>query len=63
MTGVQTCALPIYSPFLAPRRGERNEPAFVVEAFRTVAGLRGCAIDELGGLVLGNARRVFRLKG
>ena len=51
------------SPFLAPRRGERNEPAFVVEAFRTVAGLRGCAIDELGELVLGNARRVFRLKG
>jgi len=49
-------------PFLSPHRGERNEPAFVVEAYETVAGLRGCRAGELGGRVIRNARRIFHMK-
>ena len=48
------------SPFLSPRRGERNEPAFVVEAYRAVAGIRGCEVEELGAQVMENLIKLFR---
>jgi TatD DNase family protein len=49
------------SPFLAPppHRGKRNEPAFVVEVARTVAGLREVPLEALGGAVEANFRRLF----
>jgi TatD DNase family protein len=50
------------APYLAPppHRGKRNEPAFVVEVARHVAGLRGTSVEALGALALANYRRLFR---
>jgi TatD DNase family protein len=50
------------SPFLAPppHRGQRNEPAFVVEVARKVAALRGEALEETGAAAARNFRRLFR---
>jgi TatD DNase family protein len=49
------------SPFLAPPpyRGRRNEPAFVVEVARFVAGLRGVPPDTVGRAAAHNFRRLF----
>jgi TatD DNase family protein len=51
------------SPFLAPapHRGQRNEPAFVVETARYIAGLRSVSVDEVGTHTTANFRRFFRL--
>ena len=51
------------APFLAPppHRGKRNEPAFVVEVARTVARLRGEAVEDVGRAALANFRRAFKL--
>jgi TatD DNase family protein len=48
-------------PYLAPVpfRGKRNEPAFVVEVARTIAGLKGVPPDELRDAVTANFRRLF----
>jgi TatD DNase family protein len=49
------------APFLAPipHRGKRNEPAFVVEVARKVAGLRGMDVEELGRATIENFERLF----
>lgn len=51
------------SPYLtpAPHRGRRNEPAYVVETARFVAGLRGCTPDEVARTTAENAARLFDL--
>ena len=51
------------SPYLtpAPHRGRRNEPAYVVETARFVAGLRGCTADEVARTTSENAARLFDL--
>jgi TatD DNase family protein len=48
-------------PFMAPvpLRGRRNEPAFVVETARFVAGLRGVEPEELGRTTSENFSRLF----
>jgi TatD DNase family protein len=48
-------------PFLAPvpLRGRRNEPAFVVETARFLAGLRGVPAEELGRITTENFCRLF----
>jgi TatD DNase family protein len=50
------------SPFLAPapHRGERNEPAYVVETARALANLHGVSLDEIGRITSENFRRLFR---
>ena len=50
-------------PYLSPepRRGERNEPAYVRYALERIAGLRGMPVAELALLTTQNARRLFRL--
>jgi TatD DNase family protein len=50
------------APFLAPppHRGQRNEPAFVVEVARKVAGLRGATVESLGAAAKRNFERLFR---
>jgi TatD DNase family protein len=50
------------SPFLAPppHRGKRNEPAFVVEVARKVAGLRGTTPEAVGAAAKRNFDRLFR---
>ena len=49
------------SPFLAPvpKRGQRNEPAFVVHVAELLATLRGVTLDELADQTNRNAERLF----
>ena len=51
------------SPYLAPvpHRGQRNEPALVVDTARHVAELRGLTPAALGAATTSNFRRFFRL--
>ena len=51
------------APYLAPipRRGERNEPAFVNYTLRRIAALRGMEPEELALVTTENAKRVFRI--
>jgi TatD DNase family protein len=51
-------------PFLTPvpHRGKRNEPAYVVEVARCLAGLRGMTLDEMGQLTTQNFCRIFKLE-
>lgn len=48
------------APFLAPvpKRGKRNEPAFVVETARKLAELRGTTIEEIARITSTNWRRL-----
>ena len=50
-------------PFLAPvpRRGKRNEPAFVASVAARVAELRGVDLECVAASSTANARRLFRL--
>ena len=50
-------------PFLAPvpRRGKRNEPAFVASVAARVADLRGVDVDRVAAVTTSNARRLFKL--
>ncbi len=50
-------------PFLAPvpHRGKRNEPAFLVETAKVLAGLRELELPELAAATVANTRRVFAL--
>jgi TatD DNase family protein len=49
------------SPFLAPvpKRGQRNEPAFVVHVAELLATLRGVTLEELADQTNRNAERLF----
>jgi TatD DNase family protein len=50
-------------PFLAPvpRRGKRNEPAFVASVAERVAELRGQTVMEVAEASTANARNLFAL--
>ena len=53
------------APFLPPadRRGERNEPAFVVETARNIAAVKGLPFEEVARVTTANAERLFGLDG
>lgn len=50
-------------PYLAPipYRGKRNEPAYVVEVARCLAGIHGVDIDEIGRVTSENFRSFFKI--
>jgi TatD DNase family protein len=50
-------------PFLAPvpRRGKRNEPAFVATVAARVAELRGETLEQVAATSTANAARLFHL--
>ena len=50
------------APFLPPqtRRGQRNEPAWLLETAQTAAGLHGIPVEELGEKTSANAGAVFK---
>lgn len=50
-------------PYLSPipHRGKRNEPAYVVEVARCLAGIHGVEIEEVGRVTSENFKRFFRL--
>ncbi len=52
------------APYLAPvpRRGKRNEPAFVVETARRVAELRGESFERVAAITTENFARLFSLE-
>jgi TatD DNase family protein len=49
------------SPFLPPKnhKGEKNEPAFVIEVAKTIAEVRGLELDEVMRITSENAERFF----
>jgi TatD DNase family protein len=49
------------APYLAPQtvRGKPNEPAYVVDTARVLAGMRGISYEELEEIVEANARTLF----
>lgn len=49
------------APFLAPtpHRGKRNEPSFVVETARVLAGLKGVSEADFAAATTANALRLF----
>ena len=51
------------APYLAPqsRRGQRNEPLYLVETAECAAGLHGMEAESLAALTTGNAERLFGL--
>lgn len=53
------------SPFLAPipHRGQRNEPAFVVQTAQSIAEARGIAFAELAAATTANFHRLFTRVG
>jgi TatD DNase family protein len=50
-------------PYLAPVpfRGKRNEPAYVVEVARCLAGLHEVSMEKMGEITSGNFERLFQL--
>ena len=51
------------APFLAPppHRGQRNEPAFVIEVARKVAELRDTTLEAVSGATARNHARLFKV--
>ncbi len=49
------------APYLAPvpHRGKRNEPAFVLETARVLAGLRGLTLEDLAAAMTSNFKALF----
>lgn len=50
-------------PYLAPLpyRGKRNEPAYVVEVARCLAGLHGVDVEEMARITTSNFKEFFRM--
>ena len=51
------------APFLAPvpKRGKRNEPAFLIHTAEKIASLRNITLEEVARQTTSNARRLFKL--
>jgi TatD DNase family protein len=51
------------APFLAPvpKRGKRNEPAFLIHTAEKIASLRNLPLEEVARQTTSNARRLFKL--
>ena len=47
------------SPFLSPFRGKRNEPAYVMEAAKKIAEVKGIWVEEVADATLMNVKRVY----
>ncbi len=52
------------APYLTPvpKRGRRNEPAYVYFVAKKIAELRGMELEEIAGATYDNALRVFKIK-
>jgi TatD DNase family protein len=51
------------SPYLAPipYRGQRNEPAYVVETAKKIAEVRGVSLEEIASATTANFKRFFKV--
>lgn len=52
------------APYVAPasHRGQRNEPAYVVEVVQKLAGLKGISVEQMAKVIRQNGERVLGLK-
>ena len=52
------------APYLAPapRRGRRNEPAYLTHTCERLAEVRGTSFEEAAALTAANARRFYRVE-
>ena len=52
------------SPYLTPEpyRGQRNEPAYVVEVAKKIAEIKKISVDEVAAQTSNNAEALFKLK-
>ena len=52
------------APYVAPvpHRGERNEPAFIVEIVNKIAEIKGLPVDVVAPQLVENALKVFNIK-
>ena len=48
------------APYMSPFRGKRNEPSFVVEAYKKIAGIKQKSIKETADIIFGNYGEVFK---
>ena len=51
------------APFVAPApyRGKRNEPSYVVEVVKKIAGIRNEGLETVQKALINNAKRLFKL--
>lgn len=51
------------TPYLAPqsKRGQKNQPAYVVETAQVIADLKGVSLEEVALATTANAKRLFRI--
>ncbi len=63
MAPVSQILLETDCPYLPPQayRGQRNEPAYVVETAKVLAHARGISLDEIAKLTTNNAMRIFKI--
>lgn len=47
------------APFLSPFPGKRNEPAFVIEAIKKIAEIKGLDMEETSKNIWKNYQKVF----
>jgi len=52
------------APYLAPvpKRGQRNEPSYMIHTAQKVAELKGVAMDELAAVTTSNFERLFNIQ-
>ena len=62
-TGIEHVVLETDCPYLAPipHRGERNEPSFIVDTAKYVAGLLQLPFDDIVSRTTENAKQLFGL--
>lgn len=51
------------SPYVTPTpyRGKRNEPVYVSEVVKKIAEIKNLSVEEVGGAIVANAKRVFSI--
>jgi TatD DNase family protein len=60
MTPADRILIETDAPYLAPvpRRGKRNEPAYMVETARKIAELRGESVEDIAAMTSANFARL-----
>ncbi len=63
LTPLDRLLLETDAPYLAPvpKRGKRNEPAFVAHTAKTIAEVRGLSLEDLGTATTRNFERLFAI--
>lgn len=62
-TPIENMLIETDCPYLAPvpHRGKRNEPAFIMETARAIAGIKGLSVEDVARITSMNAEDLFGL--